>query len=263
MKMNKEWLQKCWAYAKASVIPEARAVQLSVLLWANRSCGPIEDFDSAKYNDFDLILQGSSPWPGKFIKSADRKKVKGVPRPDNDPTCYTFADFWKDYGLKTGKPGSEEIWALYDEGKRGRIKEHLPGYILKTTTSKAKAEYGEFKPSRAQPQSYLRDQLMKYWKSDFDPIAREVVPDDAKYKAQYEAHVAKWTEKYPTLLNTDLYLCYEDFEAVRDSNWSKFKLSAIGPSVRDKNMEEAYLSASTSGKKVIDIFTKLCSDAPV
>jgi hypothetical protein len=261
--MNKEWLSKVWAYSKAAGIPEARAVQLSVLLWVNKEIGPIEDFDSGKYADFAAILDGVSPWPGKFVKSADRKKVKGVPRPDTDPTCYTFQEFWRDYGYKTGKPGSEEIWALYDEGKRSRIKEHLPGYVLKTTTSKAKAEYGEFKPARAMPQSYLRDSLMKYWKGDFEPIAREVVPDDAKYKAQYEAHVAKWTEKYPSLLNTSLYLCYEDFEAVRDSNWSKFGLPAIGPTVRDSSMAEAYLQSADSGKKVIDIFKKLCSDAPV
>ncbi len=261
--MNKEWLSKVKGWAKAASMDENRAIQLSALLWANRAIGQIENFDSSKYNDLAMILDGSQPWKGSWVRSADRKKVKGTPRPDDDPTCYTFAEFWRDYGYRTGKPGSEEIWALYDEGKRGRIKDHLPSYVLKTTTSKAKAEYGEFKPARAQPQSYLRDQLMKYWKSDFEVVTKEAVPDDAKYKTQYEAHVAKWTEKYPTLLNTDLYLCYEDFEAVRDSNYSKFKLSAIGPSVRDKNMEEAYLSASTSGKKVIDIFTKLCSDAPV
>jgi hypothetical protein len=252
--MNKDWLNKCEAFANTACIPEARAIQLSVLIWANKNCGPIEDFDSAKYNDFALILEGSSPWPGKFVKSADRKKVKGVPRLDTDPTCYTFQEFWKDYGYKTGKPGSEEIWALYDEAKRGRIKDHLPGYVLKTTTSKAKAEYGEFKPARAMPQSYLRDKDCKYWKGDFEVMVRDTsIPEQGEFRYDYNKYWERTKVEFPTL-SENSFLSYQEYSNLRNKSWeSEFKVN-LGTSILKEIVDQAHHTTLDKGGLVYEHF---------
>ena len=130
--MSKDWLNKCAAYANTSDIPEARAIQLSVLLWVNQNIGAIEDFDSAKYNDFSLILEGCKPFTGRWVKSEERKKTKGAIRPDDDPTCYTWAEFWDDYGKKKSTKESKLAYSKLGEEDRAEIKRTLPFYLADT-----------------------------------------------------------------------------------------------------------------------------------
>ena len=130
--MNKDWLNKCWGYAKATGIPEARAVQLSVLIWVNRDIGEVEDFDSGKYADFAAILDGSRPFTGRWLKSEDKKKTKGAIRPDNDPTEYPWEQFWDDYGKKKATKESKLAYSKLGEEDRAEIKRTLQFYITDT-----------------------------------------------------------------------------------------------------------------------------------
>ena len=165
-KMNSDWVKVCETYAEMKGLTTDKVLMLATLVWVNRDIGSVPLTGYGDFHTLTSLLEGKKPFPGAFVKSADRKKVKGVPRPENDPTCYSFEAFWADYQYKTGKPGSAEIWALYDEPTRARIKAHLPGYVQSTTTSATKKSFNEYRPMRAMPQSYLRDQSMKYWKDE-------------------------------------------------------------------------------------------------
>lgn len=150
--MNKEWILAVEKYAYQNNMVVDRAHQLAVILWFSANVGPVAGFDAEKYQGFQLVLEGKKPYKGRWAKS--ETKTKGTSRPPDDPTCYKFEEFWKDFGYAKGsKRDAEVIWNKLPETIRAAIQIALPSYVQSTTTSDKKEK--PFKPKRLYPTSYL------------------------------------------------------------------------------------------------------------
>ena len=169
MNPSKEWLRVCDSYAKLKGISYQKAQILAAVLFFRREvCDvPLE----GDYDEFEALLHDLKPAKGRWVKAETKKKTQGVVRPDDDPTCYTFRQFWDDYQYKVGIQETMAIWRKLTEGDRELIKEHVPGYVLSTTTSKVKEPV--FRPRRKGPDRYLNS---KVWKDAAEPVQEKLAP---------------------------------------------------------------------------------------
>jgi len=202
----------CDKYSAIKEVHPDRIKQIAILLWVKNHIGDVPVGD---YPELELLIAGKHPFPGRWVKSEERKRTKGTARPENDETCYSFEQFWKDYGFKTGLSGAREIWAKLDEAKRERIKLHLPGYVSKTITKEIPG--AKFKPKRAQPTTYLNDSLGKYWKGFEEVEDTYQFPEDHKLSEHYKSYLTKHKN-----IDTGGKLLYTfpEFERLNSANFS-------------------------------------------
>jgi hypothetical protein len=207
-----------WA-AEAGCTNE-QALQMGVLAWASQY-GEVPGFDPRQEKGLMEAVADMSPFEGRWVSS---KKTKGKIRPSNDPTCFTFSEFWDMYGFKKGsRADTERIWQKYGETERAAVKGALPAYLNSTTTYGGKQE--TFIPMRAYPATYLNG---KYWQGNERSFA---IPDGAEHAVRYKAYVEKWHGKIGILALT--YSEYEEIVIGLSRNTPIWKLKEM--------LEEAHL----------------------
>lgn len=239
--MQEQWLKKCSGYAKTAGIPEARAIQLSILIWANRDIGMIEDFDSSKYTGFAAILEGSKPFSGRWVKSEVSRKTKGAVRPDNDPTAYSFQEFWDDYGKKKSLKETKVAFSKLDEGARLAIRDSVHIYVSETPDIKYRLHASTFINQRRW-EDYAGSE-----KRDF------TTPETGEFVEEYKAFQERIKDEFPELLE-NASLTYKEFTALRTKAWeSEFKVN-LGTSILKGILEQSHRVSIDKGGLVYTHF---------
>jgi hypothetical protein len=244
MQMQKEWLSKVRGWAKAAYMDENRAIQLSVLLWANRAIGPIENFDSSRYNDFAMILSEGSPWKGRWVKSEEKRKTKGAVRPDDDPTEYSWEQFIADYGYRKSLKESKLAFSKLGEADRLCIRDTVAIYVAETPDPKY----------RLHARTYINQ---RKWEDYASSEKRDFsIPDSGEFRSDFIAYRAKTKDEYPTLPENSM-LNYKEYSNLRSKAWEKdFKVN-VGTSVLKGIVDKAHQESLVKGGLVYDKFILL------
>lgn len=95
-----------------------------------------------------------TPTTGTWVP-ASRRKTKSALRPESDPTCYPFEEFYDDYGYKRDKHSAAQLWRKLTEKDRGAIKRALPMYKEDSLVKGEQAEKGVFIPHRQLPSTFI------------------------------------------------------------------------------------------------------------
>jgi len=93
---------------------------------------------------------------GNAIKEKKNKK-DNITHSANTQTCYSFEEFWKEYGKKVDKARAFPLFNKLSEQDRQAIKETLPSYIAKHSE----------KQYRKYPATYLKGRC---WEDDLEDI---------------------------------------------------------------------------------------------
>jgi hypothetical protein len=93
---------------------------------------------------------------------ASRRKTKSALRPESDPTCYSFEEFYADYGYKRDKHSAAQLWRKLTEKDRQAIRRALPMYKEDSLVKGEQAEKGDFIPHRQLPSTFINK---KTWMS--------------------------------------------------------------------------------------------------
>jgi hypothetical protein len=124
-----------------------------------------------------------TPESGQFILNSKRK-TRSAPRPESDPTCYTFDQFYEDYGYKRDKHTASQLWRKLSEKDRLAVKRALPMYKEDSLVKGEQAANGVFIPHRQLPSTFLNKRTWLSYEEE-----RYVSKHPQRY-AQYQ----KWCE---------------------------------------------------------------------
>jgi hypothetical protein len=95
-----------------------------------------------------------TPTTGTWVHGS-RRKTRSALRPDADPTCYSFEQFYADYGYKRDKHTAAQLWRKLTEKDRVAIKRALPMYKEDSLVKGEQAEKGVFIPHRQLPSTFI------------------------------------------------------------------------------------------------------------
>lgn len=259
--LNKEWLEACEGYSTLKGIPYSRAYQLSILLWVNSQIG-VDDvgFDPTNYLDFALILDGKQPFKGRWVKSESKRKTQGVIRPVDDPTCFSFDDFWKQFG--NGKGSKKDCLAVYckiGEEDRQLIKDTLHLYVQGSVVKTEDLPKGKFLPVRCHPVRYLNG---RYWDNYADQIKERDwnIPVGGEFTPAYYAHNLWRSNNFPDLNESPLVLTYSEYCQIKTKAWEKDFKANVGPDILAEIVNLAHLKSLDHGGLVYDNFIALLKE---
>lgn len=238
--MNKDWYQVCKTFAELTSIPVERAVGLSLLLWIGRDIGDVSATGVKEYPIFIQMLEGKKPFQGRWSKSEERKKTKGTVRPDDDPTCYAFKDFWDDYDHKKSFKESKAAYSKLGEEDRLSIKNTIGAYVADTPD----------KRYRLHACTYINQ---RRWEDYRDTEINTTVPESGAYVEDYKKYLFENAPKYTILLS------YQDYESLRNEDWRKSIKSNVGPSILRDLVRRAH--ADRGSKTVYEKFLELLKAA--
>lgn len=238
--MNKDWYQACAAFSELTNIPVERAVGLSLLLWIGRDIGDVSATGVREYPAFLKMLEGKKPFNGRWAKSEERKKTKGTVRPDDDPTCYPFKDFWNDYGKKKAIKEAKLAYSKLGEEVRAEIKRTLQFYL----NDSPDLQY------RLMPSTYINSSR---WEDYREVEINTTVPESGSYVEDYKKYLFEYAPKYTFLLS------YQDYESLRNEDWKKSIKSNVGPSILRDLVQRAH--ADRGSKTVYEKFLELLKAA--
>jgi hypothetical protein len=124
-----------------------------------------------------------TPESGQFILNSKRK-TRSAPRPESDPTCYTFDQFYEDYGYKRDKHTASQLWRKLSEKDRLAVKRALPMYKEDSLVKGEQAASDVFIPHRQLPSTFINK---KTW------LSYEEERYESKHPQRY-AQYLKWCE---------------------------------------------------------------------
>ena len=258
--ISKEWLDICQGYAVLRSITPQRAYQLSLLIWFHETVGDNDLFDPMNYQDFRMMLQGKSPVKGRWVKSAERTKTKGTIRPEDDPTCFSWKDFYKAYQFSKGSVKAAKLaYSKLPEDIRQVIKDTVHLYVQDTSIKDVKGV--EWKPRRAHASRYINDAFYDQYR---DKITERdwSVPNGAEFpwSGNYKEYLLNLALGNSELSDSTLKLTYTEYAAIMDKCWEKdFKIN-VGPSVLSSISADAHKKSVQHGGLVFDNFIQLLKE---
>lgn len=168
------------------------------------------------------------PDTGKWVPKS-RRKTKGIERPENDPTCYTFDEFYKDYDFPSPKKDAKIIWNKLPEEDRADIKEYLP-YYLEDSLGKGETlpKNAPFIPTRQLATTFLNKRT---W---------EAYMPNKNYKCQNPERYVKYIA-WADSLGFTKRLSEQDFDS-----YVKNTVTKLGAAEAQRRLSQAHLTAKES-----------------
>lgn len=255
--ISKEWLDICQGYAVLRGITPQRAYQLSLLIWFHETVGDNDLFDPMNYQDFRMMLQGKSPVKGRWVKSISKTKTTGTIRPEDDPTCFSWKDFYKAYQFSKGSVKDAKLaYSKLPEDIRQVIKDTVHLYVQDTSIKDVKGV--EWKPRRVHAARYINGAYYETYREKI--TERDWNIPDGTWSGQYKGYINNLQFNNPELIDSSLKLTYTEYAAIMDKCWEKdFKVN-VGPSVLAQVAKEAHKKSATTGGLVFDNFIQLLKE---
>lgn len=139
------------------------------------------------------------------------KKIKAVSRADDDPTCFTFDEFYNMYNYKKDKQMALDSYRLLTEEQRESIKKTLHLYIRDTAVE------GNDKVRRLYPSNYIQKGR---W-NDYEDIlkAMSATIADPELEGQYVSYLTFIKKEFPSLVGSGLELTREEYTSYKQQSY--------------------------------------------
>lgn len=177
-------------------------------------------------------------------------------------SCYSFDEFWNEYGYKIGsKKKAESYFAKLSEKDRADIKACLPFYLQNTVTERVQTGPGAaFRPFRAHATTFLNE---RRWESILESAIEQKQQNETLYPEwtdEYNQYL-QWAETYyPGILKAVKQMSKAQFVRYRTEYYVPGK-SFVGNKTERRLMTQAHRDMSNDPnmmQKYPDVFAYHC-----
>jgi len=208
----------------------------------------------------NAVKGGQKMYPEVINKEVIKNKSK-VEKPYWE-TCYSFAEFWNEYGHKVGsKKKAEQAFDKLSEKDRADIKTSLATYVNGTVTAKVSILPGQaFRPFRAHPTTFLNE---RRWETILETALEKIEANKnilPEWDEAYNKYIDWIKRDYPVLLNSAKYLSKKQYAAYFTENYVA-GVSYVGKEAQKKLLTKCHNEMNDNPdmlNKYTDVFAMHC-----
>lgn len=247
-KTLKDFYQEVSKIAEELKADQNRFLSYAIRWWVTKNIGPIPGGSEAVDKILETRLEGCVLFEGRWVVS---KKTKGTIRPADDPTCYTFDDFWKHYDCKLGsRADALRIWCKLDEETRGLIKDTLPGYVSDTTNQRGKEAT---KTYRANATTYLNGKRWEPYVGKIKEIKERQEKISSEWLDPYNKYLTFVRNNFPEVLDSKKEATLENYVELKQRSYHR-SAANVGLEQEMAVFKDAHKKSKETGNPVWEIF---------